>query len=55
MNTGAVFRIAIVKNAELVVYSGRVPTILTSYEPRGLDFDTKIVPVDESTPMRSVA
>jgi hypothetical protein len=55
LNTGAVFRIAIVKIAELVVYSGRVPTILTSYVPRGLDFDTKIVPVVEATPMRSVA
>ena len=55
LKTGAVFWIAIVKIAELVVYSGRVPTILTSYEPRGLDFDTKIAPVAESTPMRSVA
>ena len=44
----------IVNIAEQVVVSGRVPTILTLYVPGGLDFDTKILPVRESTPTRSL-
>jgi hypothetical protein len=45
----------IVKIAESVVFSGRVPIILTWYVPGGLDFDTKIVPFFWSTLMRSLA
>ena len=44
----------IVNIADYVVVSGRVPTILTLYVPGGLDFDTKIFPVRESTPTRSL-
>jgi hypothetical protein len=35
--------------------SGRVPITFTVYVPAGFDFETKIVPVDESTLIRSVA
>ena len=38
----------------MVVDSGRVPIIFTWYVPGGLNFDTKIFPVVESTPIRSV-
>lgn len=47
--------IIIVKIAVSVVFSGRVPIILTLYVPGGLYFETKIAPVFESTPMRSLA
>lgn len=45
----------IVKFSEVVVLSGKVPTILIEYVPRGLDFDTEIFPSIEFTPIISVA
>lgn len=45
----------IVNIADQVVVSGRVPTILTLYVPAGLNFETKMLPVRESTPTRSLA
>jgi hypothetical protein len=53
--TGAVFKILIVNIAVLVVLSGRVPIILTSKVQGGLNFETKIVPLKELTPIRSIA
>jgi hypothetical protein len=44
----------IVNIAKSVVFSGRVPIILTLYVPGCLDFETKIAPVFESTPTRSL-
>jgi hypothetical protein len=54
-NTGAVFLINMVNIAELVEFSGKEPIIFTSYEPGGLYLETKIVPLVESTPIRSIA
>jgi hypothetical protein len=41
--------------AVLVVLSGREPIIFTWNVPGGLNFETKIVPLVEKTPIRSVA
>jgi hypothetical protein len=54
-NTGAVFEIITVNISEYVVNYGRVPIILTLYVPGGLNFDTIIFPVIESTPIKSVS
>jgi hypothetical protein len=54
-NSGTVFcSIVIVKIAEVVLRSGRVPITFTVYVPTGFDYLTIIVPDVESTLIKSV-